>query len=530
MSKKVIFVGPSGAGKTTLRKIFFEGENSSKLLEYALEPTFGEESLILRLPKLSEDVGIFDLAGQENERWLETEERSIFNNTKVILVIIDVTTSLDFILDFIKKVLEVRSLTTPNSFIYVLLHKIDLVSQKKIRDIKAGIKGAYSKAKLIKFLFTSLKKEYITQTFSYFIEIMKKCLDDVIPEDGLMFNVIDESIKIVNIIDTEVSISKKEIQEKLNRPEKLIDYLLESLVNKDHVEITYVKNQEILSLTEKGKDYFKKILKPLSTGYLKESETRAIISEPPHEEKVPSFIGAFIADKDGRTLLSIELFENALEKFIGSIPSNEDTIPIDLDLIPMFISALEKFSLELNIKDLAGFNLEGSNLKMNIFSYEDYGFNLEGSNLKMNIFSYEDYTVTFFMNPDININPVQNKIHNYFKNIFEEYEKDFENALNSGQIDGLFPIIDRGRKWLEDLNKSYEEMIINLEIFDTEHAKILYSKMDELYKRVNVKFSMTLEKIKKLKVNLMKAIIENDIEELKKIAESTKDLSAKYTI
>ena len=177
----------------------------------------------------------------------------------------------------------------------------------------------------------------------------------------------------------------------------------------------------------------------------------------------------------------------------------------------MFISALEKFSLELNIKDLSGFSLKGSNLKMNIFGYEDF-------------------TVTFFMNPDINIDPVQNKIYNYFKNIFEEYEKDFENALTSGQIDGLFPIIDQGRKWLEDLNKSYEEMIINLEIFDTEHAKVLYSKMDELYKRVNIKFSMTLEKIKKLKVNLMKAIIENDIEELKKIAESTKDLSAKYTI
>ena len=231
---------------------------------------------------------------------------------------------------------------------------------------------------------------------------MKKCLDDVIPEDGLMFNVIDESIKIVNIIDTEVSISKKEIQEKLNRPEKLIDYLLESLVNKDHVEITYVKNQEILSLTEKGKDYFKDILKPLSTGYLKESETGAIISKPIYEEKIPSFIGAFIADKDGRTLLSIELFENALEKFIGGIPSNEDAIPVDLDLIPMFISALEKFSLELNIKDLSGFSLKGSNLKMNIFGYEDF-------------------TVTFFMNPDININPVQNKIYNYFKNIFDEY-------------------------------------------------------------------------------------------------------------
>ncbi|MFX1594138.1 MAG: Rab family GTPase, partial [Promethearchaeota archaeon] len=82
MSKKIIFVGPPGAGKTTLRKIFFEGESSTKLLEYALEPTYGEESLILRLPGLNQNVGIFDLAGQENERWLDTAEKSIFYGTK----------------------------------------------------------------------------------------------------------------------------------------------------------------------------------------------------------------------------------------------------------------------------------------------------------------------------------------------------------------------------------------------------------------------------------------------------------------
>ena len=73
-------------------------------------------------------------------------------------------------------------------------------------------------------------------------------------------------------------------------------------------------------------------------------------------------------------------------------------------------------------------------------------------------------------------------------------------------------------------------MIIKLETYDTEHAKILYNKMDDLYQRVNVKYSLALEKIKKLKVNLMQSIVEEDFEELRKIAELAKELSASYTI
>jgi hypothetical protein len=54
--------------------------------------------------------------------------------------------------------------------------------------------------------------------------------------------------------------------------------------------------------------------------------------------------------------------------------------------------------------------------------------------------------------------------------------------------------------------------------------------MDDLYQRVDVKYSLALEKIKKLKINLMQSIIEEDFEELRKIAELAKDLSAEYTI
>ena len=511
MSKKIIFVGPSGAGKTTLRKLFFEGENSNKLLEYALEPTYGEESLILRLPGINEDIGIFDLAGQENERWLSTDEKSIFLETKVILVIIDITSSLDEIVNFIKKVLKVRNNLTPETMIYVLLHKIDLATPKRISEIKAGINAAFSAEKLIKFIFTSLKKKYFTQTFSYFIEIMKTCISDESSEESLMFNVIDESVKLVFLINEDIVLPRGNLHEKLNRPETLVKYLVESLALKGHLQIEIVNNQELVSLTDKGKDYFKNVLKSFSKSSFDKIQTELDLSELTAEKKLPPFLGAFIADKDGRTLIKIELFEDALEKYlITDAQHDPDTVPVDLDLIPMFVSALEKFSLELNIQDLSGFGLKGSNLGMHIFSYDKF-------------------TVTFFMNPNVNIEPVVHKIDNYFRNMFEEYQDDFDLSLTTGQIDQLFPLMDIGKKWLEELNDTYNNMIIKLEIYDLENAQELYNKIDDLFSRASVKYSLTLERIKKMKVNLMKAILENDYEELKKIAQITQDLSAKYT-
>jgi len=504
-------VGPSGAGKTTLRKLFFEGENSNKLLEYALEPTYGEESLILRLPGINEDIGIFDLAGQENERWLSTDEKSIFLETKVILVIIDITSSLDEIVNFIKKVLEVRNDLTPETMIYVLLHKIDLATPKRISEINLGINAAFSVEKLIKFIFTSLNKKYFTQTFSYFIEIMKTCISDESSEESLMFNVIDESVKLVFLINEDIVLPRGNLHEKLNRPETLVKYLVESLALKGHLQIEIVNNQELVSLTDKGKDYFKNVLKSFSKSSFDKIQTELDLSELTAEKKLPPFLGAFIADKDGRTLIKIELFEDALEKYlITDAQHDPDTVPVDLDLIPMFVSALEKFSLELNIQDLSGFGLKGSNLGMHIFSYDKF-------------------TVTFFMNPNVNIEPVVHKIDNYFRNMFEEYQDDFDLSLTTGQIDQLFPLMDIGKKWLEELNDTYNNMIIKLEIYDLENAQELYNKIDDLFSRASVKYSLTLERIKKMKVNLMKAILENDYEELKKIAQITQDLSAKYT-
>ena len=265
MSKKIIFVGPPGAGKTTLRKIFFEGENSTKLLEYALEPTYGEQSLILRLPGLNEDIGIFDLAGQENDRWLETEDRAIFHETQIILNVIDITMDYNEIIKFVGRIVDIRNILTPLTPIFVLLHKIDLVNQKTTRELKSMVKTSFSKENLIKFLFTSLKREFFTQTFSYFIKIMKTCLQEDISEEGLFFNMIDESLKIIHQIDKEVLTPRNTLFEKLNRPKKLVNYIIEGLIEKGHLETKRIENEDLLSLSDKGKEIYQNILNHYSS-------------------------------------------------------------------------------------------------------------------------------------------------------------------------------------------------------------------------------------------------------------------------
>ena len=511
MNSKVIFVGPSGSGKTTLRKVFFEGENSSNLLEYALEPTYGEESLIVKLPRLNKNIGIFDLAGQENKRWLDSEERSIFKNATLILVVIDITLGLDYIEEFVKKITKIRNLLTESTMIYVLIHKIDLVSQNDLKKINSGVTNTFSNEKSIGFMFTSLKQPYYTQTLSYFIEIIKNCFKDETADEGLMFNVIDESLKVINQIDEDLTISKKTLKDKLNMPEKLLDYLIEHLILKDHIQISKIKNKEVLSLTDKGRFHFKSVIKQFSSDGNTSSTKEPILNQKSFEENTPPFIGAIIADKSGKLLLKVELFKNALEKYLLNKENNNEINTVDLELIPMFMSAIEKFSLQININDLTGFGLEGNNLKMQIYGYDKY-------------------TVIIFTNPNINLKPVSNKVNNFFNGIFNDYKVEFENAVRAGKVDTLFPLQEIGREWLKNLNQSYKDLIINLEIYDLEQAKSLYGKIDDIYNKVETEFSVLLEKIKKMKINLMAAITEEDFEELRKIAKLTQELSSEFTL
>jgi len=505
MSKKIIFVGPPAAGKTTLRKIFFEGENASKLLEYSLEPTYGKESVLLQL---EEDVGVFDLSGQENERWLDSDERSVFSNAEILLIVIESTMSIEELKEFINKVIAVRDEITPDSKIYILLHKIDLIKNRKLNDIKYRLDREYNLKNQIQIFYTSIRKRFFLHTFTIFIEILRDCLDKADLPEKLDLSIIQDSIQVVNKINEETVISKIDLQTKLNISDQRINSIIEILSQRDHLEFKDENKKEILALTPNGKNYYHEILKTFS-GETIQLKRGYQLEEIPQDKMVPPFVGCFIADKDGKTLFSIEAYSGAFEEHLisGDLPGEENIT--DIELIPMFISALEKFSQEVNIQDLGGFSLKGSNLKLQIFTYDKF-------------------TLTIFNNPNISIKPLEKKIYDFFDALFKNYENEFNKVLRTGEASLLDPVKDEATNWLTDLNKLSEDLILDLNLFDFESAKDLYNKLETISDRINLEFSVAQEKVKKLKVNLMKAILEENYKEVKNVAERTQDLRVKY--
>ena len=158
------------------------------------------------------------------------------------------------------------------------------------------------------------------------------------------------------------------------------------------------------------------------------------------KSEIPAFIGCFVADKDGKTLLKFEIFQDALNFFLKRDIDGKES-RLDIELIPMFISALERFSAEINIKDLAGFKLKGKNIKLQTF------------------FDFEDYSVIFLLNPEVDIKLVDSQIRTYFSFLFEVYHNEFQSFRKMSSVDYISHLELIGRIWLKDLNKIYMKLL-----------------------------------------------------------------------
>jgi small GTP-binding protein len=258
-SKKIVIVGPPGAGKTTIKKVFFEMANPFELLKASLKPTRGINSSVYTLFDLK--LGVFDLAGQENKDWFKSE-RKIFNSTNLIICVIDINTYLKEILDFLNNLIIVyEEINLRNCSIIVLAHKIDLIDKLYLQHkIKALYDFIKAKKKLeIKIYQTSIAKEYFLRSYDITSGVIANLISQktsmVKKEKILSFR---NDIKILMNYDFQKKYKIDVLFYDLNLSIKEATFHLERLEHLGFVEI--LETLKFFKLTEKA-NFFKACLK-----------------------------------------------------------------------------------------------------------------------------------------------------------------------------------------------------------------------------------------------------------------------------
>ncbi len=494
MSRKLVFVGPPGVGKTTLRKIFFEGEHSSHLLKYSLKPTHGLESIILNL---NEDIGIFDLAGQENEKWLEGKGKKVFYDAENIIIVVEAKASFEDIYNFTRKIIKIREESYGFTYITLLVHKIDLLDKGELVIKRKKINELFKNKLNFSVEFTSITRDYFLHTYSVFINIISAALSELTTLKKFDSSLLRTIIKVLSYFKDKNILSYNSLQEKSNLVNQQLNDIIDILQKKKHIEIFEVVGEKLLMITHEGKKNYDNLVNyfPLENlikfdkNYLKTDEGQKKI-------EVPSFIGFFLVNKTGLVLLNVELFNGAFNIFLEL--KTPDGKLLDIELIPSFISALRSFSQEMNLSDLSDFELKGRNINMVIFGFESV-------------------TAIFFVNPKINIKLIKKKIFEYIESIINNHREKLEEAIKTGYMNVLIDLNVEAQKWLEMINKTYLQMLVTHEIFDLKRSKKAYNLLDELSENVEEEFYSILEDIKNLKMRLMTVTFDENISELEEI-------------
>lgn len=178
--KKIVFIGPPGVGKTTIKNVFFEKANPLNLLKNSIAPTRGVNASLFNIK--GKEVGVFDLAGQENENWFN-QDRNVFAYANLIICVLDVNSYLKDMLEFIKKIVNIiKEIRLEKLSLVILLHKIDLAEilylQHKVKAVEEFVDKEVSSMGGISIYTTSISKKYFLDTYDVIAEILLNSFED----------------------------------------------------------------------------------------------------------------------------------------------------------------------------------------------------------------------------------------------------------------------------------------------------------------------------------------------------------------
>jgi GTPase SAR1 family protein len=167
---KIILLGLSQAGKTSIQDVFFGGKKPEETQDYAA--TLNYERRIEAAAE--EPVTLMDLGGQDVflKRFLNELSSFVFSNVSVLVFVCDIAASEKFLASkkaFAEGVACLEEMSKQRPRIYVLLHKTDLISDPTKKTETMGFlmemfQDAVS-AKNITFCQTSIYNKTIHEVF-----------------------------------------------------------------------------------------------------------------------------------------------------------------------------------------------------------------------------------------------------------------------------------------------------------------------------------------------------------------------------
>ncbi len=170
--RRILFIGPPAAGKSTIRSVFFEDSSPQVLIDDPLEPTRGIENYTYNWLDVS--AGVADSAGQEIERWLGLDQEQAFGESDSIIFVMDVSQFDKFkdqVMEDLVEALNSKALVAPKAQFNLFLHKIDLIDEKireeRLAEVKTIINNHLKEHDhkadmiLLKYYYTSIRGDLI---------------------------------------------------------------------------------------------------------------------------------------------------------------------------------------------------------------------------------------------------------------------------------------------------------------------------------------------------------------------------------
>lgn len=247
-ARKILLIGRAGTGKTSIKKIIFEGNDPKDLLLRPLEPTRGISPTVYSWLDLQ--LGVFDSSGQELSFLLENEDDSdfklAFENTDVIVYVMDYTiwnTKRKEAENDLKRINQIIKANNLSARLILFFHKVDLIESQVYASKIKEIKNELQKSLNIGIYFTSIHPKRIYGLYNAFYNLLSSSSQ--------------EATKLLSILETQIKDTSKTMVFITNLQDSIIIQTMTQdfdtqMINHSHKLIGEI-NQNFEEMSQEGR-------------------------------------------------------------------------------------------------------------------------------------------------------------------------------------------------------------------------------------------------------------------------------------